>query len=82
MNVLFVHQGFPGQYLHICKALAQEGEHRLVALGMQQPRSPLPKGVQHLIYGASRANGQDVHPLALETEAKVMRAEACARAAE
>lgn len=82
MNVLFVHQGFPGQYLHICRALAQQGNHRLVAMGMQQPRSPLPKGVQHVIYGASRGNGQDVHPLALETETKVIRAEACATAAE
>jgi len=82
VNVLFVHQGFPGQYLHICRALAQHGHHRLVAMGMQQPRSPLPKGVQHVIYGASRGNGQDVHPLALETETKVIRAEACAAAAE
>ncbi len=82
MNVLFVHQGFPGQYLHICRALAQQGQHRLVAMGMQQPRHPLPKGVQHVIYGASRGNGKDVHPLALETETKVIRAEACAAAAE
>jgi len=51
-------------------------------MGMQQPRSPLPKGVKHVIYGAARGNGQDVHPLALETESKVIRAEACAAAAE
>ena len=82
MNVLFVHQGFPGQYLHICRALAQQGNHRLVAMGMQPSRTPLPKGVQHVVYGASRGNGQDVHPLALETETKVIRAEACAAAAE
>jgi glycosyltransferase involved in cell wall biosynthesis len=82
VNVLFVHQGFPGQYLHICRALAQQGNHRLVAMGMQQPGSPLPKGVQYVMYGASRGNGQDVHPLALETETKVIRAEACAAAAE
>ena len=51
-------------------------------MGMQQPRSPLPKSVQHVIYGAARGNGKDVHPLALETETKVIRAEACATAAE
>ena len=51
-------------------------------MGMQQPRSPLPQGVQHVIYGAARGNGKDVHPLALETETKVIRAEACATAAE
>jgi len=49
---------------------------------MNQPRTPLPKGVQYVIYGATRGNGQDVHPLALETETKVIRAEACAAAAE
>jgi glycosyltransferase involved in cell wall biosynthesis len=49
---------------------------------MNPPRTPLPKGVQYVVYGAARGNGQDVHPLALETETKVIRAEACAAAAE
>ena len=49
---------------------------------MNAPRTPLPKGVQYVVYGAARGNGQDVHPLALETETKVIRAEACAAAAE
>jgi len=82
MNFLFVHQGFPGQYLHICRALAQQGGHRLVALAMRKPNRPLPKGLQLIVYGPKRGNGQGVHPLALETETKVIRAEACAEAAE
>jgi hypothetical protein len=32
--------------------------------------------------GLPQQRGQDVHPLALETETKVIRAEACAAAAE
>ena len=82
MNFLFVHQGFPGQYLHICKALAQQGGHTLVALAMRKPNRPLPKELQLIVYGPKRGNGQGVHPLALETETKVIRAEACAEAAE
>ena len=82
MNVLFVHQGFPGQYLHICEALAKQGSHKLVALAMRKPNRPLPKGLQLFVYGPKRGNGQGVHPLALETETKVIRAEACAEAAE
>ena len=82
VNILFIHQGFPGQYLHICRTLAQQGEHKIVALGMQRSHTPIPKGVDYIIYGASRGNGKDVHPLALETETKVIRGEACAAAAE
>jgi len=50
-------------------------------MGMQKLQTPLPKGVHYVQYGATRGNGQDVHPLALETETKVIRAEACAAAA-
>ena len=28
MNVLFVHQNFPGQYLHLARSLAAEPGHR------------------------------------------------------
>ena len=82
MRFLFVHQGFPGQYLHICRALSQEGGHTIVALAMRKPSRPLPKGVELIIYTPKRGNGNDVHTLALETETKVIRAEACAEAAE
>ncbi len=50
-------------------------------MGMQKLQTSLPQGVHYVQYGASRGNGQDVHPLALETETKVIRAEACAQAA-
>ena len=82
MNILFVHQGFPGQYLHICRKLAKQGSHTLVALAMQKPKVALPRGLRLYLYGIQRGNGQDTHPLARDTESKVIRAEACARAAE
>ena len=81
MNILFVHQNFPGQYTHLARALAREGSHQLVALGLK-PRSPkLPPEINYLRYELRRGNAANIHPLASETEAKVIRAEACAQAA-
>ena len=81
MNILFVHQGFPGQYRYVIRALAQQGLHRLVALGIEPLAEELPKGVQYIRYPLKRGNAVDVHPLAAETEAKVIRGEACASVA-
>ena len=81
MNILFVHNSFPGQYVHLLAALAAQGGHRLVGLGQHAPSSPLPAGVHYCRYGLQRGNAPDVHPLASETESKVIRAEAAAAAA-
>lgn len=77
MNILFIHQNFPGQFRHLAPALAEAG-HRVDALAMHQ--RPPPRGVSQHVYGVTRRPGQDVHPLLREAEAKVLRAEACAAA--
>ena len=41
MRVLFLHQNFPGQFLHVASALQQQGGHELLALvpaGQDRPR--------------------------------------------
>ncbi len=81
MNVLFVHQGFPGQYLHILRALAQQGGHKLVGMGIDAPKEVLPKGVHYFSYGLHRGNTPGTHPWVVECESKVIRGEACAAAA-
>ena len=81
MKILFVHQSFPGQYVHIVRALAAQGGHQLVALGIEQAHPPTIHGVHYIRYGLSRGNAAGVHVLAAETESKVIRAEACATAA-
>ena len=84
MRILFVHQNFPGQYVHIVRRLAEHGSHQLVALGinpLDQNRG-LPDSLIHVRYGLSRGNTEGMHPLVTETETKVIRAEGCARAAE
>jgi glycosyltransferase involved in cell wall biosynthesis len=77
MNILFIHQNFPGQFRQLAPALAAAG-HRVDALAMHR-RAPPPGVVQH-VYGLTRQAGKDVHPLLREAEAKVLRGEACAAA--
>ena len=55
--------------------------HRLVALGRGQRSPNLPSQVHYRNYDLLRGNAPGIHPLACETEAKVIRGEACAAAA-
>ena len=54
MNLLFVHQGFPGQYIHVLRALAGQG-HQIVGLGMTESSSAIPNGIQYFKYGTSQS---------------------------
>jgi glycosyltransferase involved in cell wall biosynthesis len=77
MNVLFVHQNFPGQFKHLAPHLARAG-HRVQALGIEGPGLP---GIELLRYKPQRATARQTHPWAQEFETKVIRGEACAAAA-
>ena len=50
MNILFVHQSFPGQYRHILRHLAQSSDHCIVGLGVTRLTEQLPTGVQYYQY--------------------------------
>ena len=81
MNILFVHQNFPGQYLHIINTLAQNNTNTIVGLGINPLRRSVPKNFSYYRYSPRRGNSEDIHPLALEVETKCIRGEACAEAA-
>ena len=51
MNVLFIHQNFPGQFKHLALALAESKGWHVVAVG-QSPidRADLP-GISYFTYG-------------------------------
>lgn len=55
MNILFIHQNFPGQFRHWAPALAQAG-HRVVAMTMREAPDRFWNGVELVPYGASRSS--------------------------
>lgn len=84
MNLLFIHQNFPGQFKFLAPALVQQG-HTVTAMTMQKleatAQRPLWQGVRLVPYAASRGTAPQVHPWVSDFETKTIRAEACFRAA-
>lgn len=79
MNVLFIHQNFPGQFVHLAADLARKKRNKVMALTMHA--NPAPAGVAVRPYTLLRQPAADTHPLQREEESKILRAEACAAAA-
>lgn len=79
MKILFIHQNFPGQFVHLARDLGRNTSHQVVALGLHN--NPVPAGVTLRLYQLLRGPANNIHPLLGDTEAKVLRAEACAAAA-
>ena len=81
MNILFIHQNFPGQYRHIVRQLARDKSINIVALSVTSPQEAIPDVVRVIQYNIQRKNTPKIHPWALEAETKIIRGEACANAA-
>ncbi|MFM7000438.1 MAG: glycosyltransferase family 4 protein [Limnohabitans sp.] len=76
MNILFIHQNFPGQFKHLAPALLAAG-HDVRALSIHGNGLP---GVASIRYQPQRGNTPGIHPLAAEFETKVIRGEAALEA--
>ncbi len=81
MNILFVHQSFPGQFRHTIRALATQSNHRILGLGVNQLFEPLPDSVTYIRYGLGRGNTPGLSPLLLDVDTKLIRGQSCAFAA-
>ena len=77
MNLLFVHQNFPGQFRHLAPHFARTG-HRVIALAITGPGLP---GIEMHRYQPRRSTNLETHPWAQDFETKMIRGEACAEAA-
>ena len=76
MKILFIHQNFPGQFLHLAPALVRAG-HGVSALSLQRPASEYWQGVKLYGYKTYRSSTQHIHPWLSDFETKIIRAEAC-----
>ena len=79
MKILFVHQNFPGQYLHLARHLGLIEGNEVVFI-TQRTDADLP-GVRKIVYKPAREVTQGVHHYLAETEAGVLNAQTVARVA-
>lgn len=79
MKYLFVHQNFPGQYLHIVRHLATSGQHDVVFVS-EPSRNQIP-GVRTVPYPKPNGPAPETHIAARELDAAVRRGEIVARTA-
>jgi glycosyltransferase involved in cell wall biosynthesis len=80
MNILFIHQNFPGQFKFLAPALVKQG-HKVLAMTMQKTEAKEWQGVTLVPYTASRGTTPNVHPWVSDFETKTIRGEACFKAA-
>ena len=81
MNILFIHQNFPGQFKHLAPALAVNPTNTVVAMTMKKISVTEWQGVKLVSYTADRGTTPNVHPWVSDFETKIIRGEACFRAA-
>ena len=80
MRYLFVHQNFPGQYLHFLKHLAERDRDQVVFI--TEPNANHLTGVRKVVHRLPRGSSRTTHPDAREFELASLRAEAVARTAQ
>ena len=80
MKYLFVHQNYPGQFLHIVRHLVAQKRHDVVFIS--EPNQNHIEGVRKVVYKPTRTPLPDIHRSAQEFEGAMLRAEAVAVAAE
>ena len=80
MKYLFVHQNFPGQFLHLVRHLLAQHEHDVVFIC--EPNQNSMPGVRRVTYKASPRPGAPTHNDARDFAHAMARAEAVAKAGE
>jgi glycosyltransferase involved in cell wall biosynthesis len=79
VKYLFVHQNFPGQFLHIVRHLAAAKQHEIVFI--TEPNANVISGVRKVPYRGPRAPSSETHPALRELDVAMRRADAVAATA-
>ena len=80
MQILFVHQNFPGQFKSLAPALVKAG-HDVSAITLRDLAVSRWEGISITRYAISRISSKSIHPWLSDFESKVIRGEACFNAA-
>lgn len=73
MKFLFVHQNFPGQFLHIVRHLVESRAHEIVFI--TEPNANVIQGVRKVPYRKPQPASAEAHPAARELDGGVRRAD-------
>lgn len=80
MNILLIHQNFPGQFKHLGPALADRGD-KVVVLTPKVREPSKWRGIAVLPYAVRGTSTPGIHPWLIDLETKLLRGNACYDAA-
>jgi len=80
MKILFVHQNFPGQYLHLASHLGSLPGNEVIFITQRKDNAKLP-GVRNIAYQPHRGITQNLHHYLVDTESGLLNAQSVARIA-
>jgi glycosyltransferase involved in cell wall biosynthesis len=77
MNVIFIHQNFPGQFLHIARQLTSDPKNQVISIC--QSHAPKLAEVPCLVYKPVRGVSKGIHHYLASTEQAVLNGQAVAK---
>jgi len=82
MNILFIHQNFPGQFRHVARALAEDSHNQVVAIGEMRnlkDRPQLHPNIRVLGYEPHGHSHKETHHYLRDYENQIRRGQAVVR---